>query len=257
MEQNANRDFEPGEDSGILLRLPSISERGRARHLAKQPASRQVIDIENDDFDSPRISGYVHQASSVFLRRAFDVFVALTLLALLWPVMLLTAIAIKLDSSGPVFFKQERVGLRGRRFMCIKFRSMNQNAESDGVARWAQTNDPRVTRVGQLIRKCRIDELPQLFNVLRGEMRMVGPRPERPYFVEQLRNQISGFEYRHSVLPGITGWAQIKHGYCASVADAEKKLALDLYYVENASLLFDLRILVETVRVVLFGVGAR
>ena len=139
----------------------------------------------------------------------------------------------------------------------IKFRSMRTDAEKDGVARWAQANDSRITRVGRFIRKTRIDELPQLFNVLRGEMSLVGPRPERPSFVEQLTEQIPFYAIRHSVKPGLTGWAQVRFSYGASLADARRKLQFDLYYVKNHSLVLDLQIILETVRVVLSGDGAR
>jgi lipopolysaccharide/colanic/teichoic acid biosynthesis glycosyltransferase len=170
--------------------------------------------------------------------------------------MLITAIAIRLESRGPVIYRQERVGLGGRTFVCAKFRSMRTDAEKDGVARWAQKNDSRVTRVGAFIRKMRIDELPQLLNVLNGEMSLVGPRPERPSFVDQLREQIPFYDIRHSVKPGVTGWAQVRFNYGASVEDARRKHQFDLYYVKNNSLFLDLLVLVETVSVVLFREGA-
>lgn len=191
-----------------------------------------------------------------FVKRLFDVVVSAVMLALAMPVILLTAIAIRLESPGPVIYRQERVGLGGRRFMCLKYRSMQADAESDGVARWATRSDPRVTRVGGIIRKLRIDELPQLINVLRGEMSFVGPRPERPSFVKELKETIPFYDVRHSVKPGVTGWAQVRYTYGASVEDARKKLQFDLYYVKNHSLFLDLLILVETVRVVLFREGA-
>jgi len=172
------------------------------------------------------------------------------------PIMLLTALAIRFESPGPIIYRQERVGLGGRSFMCLKFRSMSVDAEKDGVARWATRADPRVTRVGRLIRKVRIDELPQLISVLRGEMSFVGPRPERPSFVKELKEAIPFYDIRHSVKPGLTGWAQVRHTYGASVEDARKKLQFDLYYVKNHSLFLDLLVLIETVRVVLFGEGA-
>ena len=172
------------------------------------------------------------------------------------PVMLMTALMIKLDSPGPILYRQERVGLGGKGFMCIKFRSMRTDAEKDGVARWASKNDSRITRVGAFIRKTRIDELPQLFSVLRGEMSMVGPRPERPSFVAQLREQIPYYDLRHTVKPGLTGWAQVRYAYGASLEDARKKHQFDLYYVKNNSLLLDLQVLIETVSVVLFREGA-
>ena len=171
--------------------------------------------------------------------------------------MLITAIAIKLESKGPVIYRQERVGLAGRSFMCLKFRSMRTDAEKDGVAVWATKNDSRVTRVGAFIRKTRLDELPQLISVLKGEMSMVGPRPERPTFVAQLKEQIPYYDIRHSVKPGVTGWAQVRYAYGASVEDALHKHQYDLYYVKNNSLFLDLLILFETVSVVLFREGAQ
>jgi lipopolysaccharide/colanic/teichoic acid biosynthesis glycosyltransferase len=154
-----------------------------------------------------------------------------------------------------VLYSQERVGLGGSRFKCLKFRSMRTDAEKDGVARWAAKNDSRITRIGQFIRKTRIDELPQLVSVLRGEMSMVGPRPERPSFVEQLREQIPFYDIRHSIKPGVTGWAQVRYSYGASLDDAKRKHQFDLYYVKNNSLFLDLLILIETVSVVLFREG--
>jgi exopolysaccharide biosynthesis polyprenyl glycosylphosphotransferase len=182
---------------------------------------------------------------------------AAILLVLAAPIMLLTAMAIRLDSPGEVIFRQERVGLAGRRFMCLKFRSMRSDAEQDGKARWAVRNDARVTRVGGVIRKLRIDELPQLLNVLRGEMSLVGPRPERQCFIDQLQVVIPYYAIRHSVKPGLTGWAQVRYRYGASVEDARRKHQFDLYYVKNHSLLLDLQVLMETVSVVLFGEGAQ
>jgi len=167
-----------------------------------------------------------------------------------------TAIVIALESRGPVLYRQERVGFGGKPFNVAKFRSMRTDAEKDGIARWARPNDERVTRVGRVLRKLRIDELPQLVNVLRGEMSMVGPRPERPSFVAQLREQIPFYDVRHTVKPGLTGWAQVRYAYGASVDDARKKHQYDLYYVKNNSLFLDLLVLLETVSVVLFREGA-
>jgi sugar transferase (PEP-CTERM system associated) len=189
-------------------------------------------------------------------KRALDILASSILVAIAAPIMLLTALAIRLESRGPVIYRQERVGLGGRSFMCLKFRSMRTDAEKDGVARWATKNDSRVTRVGAFIRKTRIDELPQLLSVLKGEMSMVGPRPERPSFVGQLKEQIPFYELRHSVKPGVTGWAQVRYSYGASVEDARKKHQFDLYYVKNNSLFLDLLVLIETVSVVLFREGA-
>ena len=195
--------------------------------------------------------------SQRFAKRAADLGVAILLLILTAPLMLLVAIAIRYDSSGSVLYQQERIGYRGRRFQVLKFRSMVQNAEKDGKAIWAAERDSRVTRVGRFIRLTRIDELPQLFNVLRGEMSMVGPRPERPVFVDQFIQTIPNYDDRHSVKPGITGWAQVSYGYAASTEGARVKLQYDLYYIENWSGHFDLRILGATVSVVMLRKGAR
>jgi exopolysaccharide biosynthesis polyprenyl glycosylphosphotransferase len=192
-----------------------------------------------------------------FIKRAFDLVVSATLLVLAAPVMLLAAIAVMLESPGPVVYRQQRVGRAGATFDVLKFRSMRADAEGDGKPRWAAANDTRVTRVGRLLRRSRIDELPQLFNVLKGEMSFVGPRPERLYFVAQLGEAIPFYALRLGVKLGITGWAQVRHAYTASVEDTARKLEYDLYYVKNHSLLLDLVILLETVRVVLFGEGAR
>jgi sugar transferase (PEP-CTERM system associated) len=188
-------------------------------------------------------------------KRAFDVVCSSVLLLLTSPVMLLTVLAIRLDSPGPIIYRQERVGKGGRVFQCLKFRSMRSDAERDGVARWAAKNDARVTRVGTFIRKTRIDELPQLVSVLKGEMSLVGPRPERPSFVAQLREQIPFYDVRHSVKPGVTGWAQVRYSYGASLEDARRKHQFDLYYVKNNSLFLDILVLIETVSVVLFREG--
>jgi sugar transferase (PEP-CTERM system associated) len=202
-------------------------------------------------------SGFVQGPLRRVAKRLFDIVSSGLLLVLASPVMLLAALAIKLDSPGPVLYRQERVGLGGRSFMCVKFRSMRTDAERDGVARWATKNDARVTRVGAFLRKTRIDELPQLLSVLRGEMSMVGPRPERPSFVAQLREQIPFYDLRHSIKPGLTGWAQVRYSYGASLDDARRKHQFDLYYVKNNSLFLDLQVLMETVTVVLFREGAQ
>jgi sugar transferase (PEP-CTERM system associated) len=202
-------------------------------------------------------AGFVQSPMRRFVKRTFDILSSGTLLLLASPLMLVTALVIKLESRGPVIYRQERVGLGGRTFMCLKFRSMRSDAEADGVARWAQQNDSRITKVGALIRKCRIDELPQLISVLRGEMSMVGPRPERPSFVEMLRQEIPYYDLRHSVKPGLTGWAQIRYKYGSTVEDARRKHQFDLYYVKNNTLFLDLLVLIETVTVVLFGEGAK
>lgn len=192
-------------------------------------------------------------------KRCFDLAIAGVVLALTWPFMLMVAIAIRLESGAgkPIFYRQERVGARGRIFWLNKFRSMRTDAELDGVARWAHKNDERVTRVGQFIRKVRLDELPQLWNVLKGEMSFIGPRPERPQFVADLTRKIRYYDLRHALKPGLAGWAQLRYPYGASEADAAEKLKYDLYYVKNHNLLFDLLILIQTVEVVLFARGAR
>ena len=200
--------------------------------------------------------GFAQDPVRTAVKRVFDVVCALGLIVLAAPVMILAALAIAVASGRPVFYRQERVGRGGRPIMCIKFRSMGTDAEKDGVARWASKSDPRVTGVGRFLRQTRIDELPQLLNVLRGEMSLVGPRPERPAFVKELSSAIPFYDVRHSVKPGITGWAQVRYSYGASVEDATRKLQYDLYYVKNHSLFLDIVVLVETVRVVLFGEGA-
>jgi sugar transferase (PEP-CTERM system associated) len=189
------------------------------------------------------------------IKRLFDVVVSLVFLTLTFPVIGLTAIALRLEGAGPIFYVQERVGLNGRRFPLMKFRSMSTNAETDGVPRWATANDQRITRVGALIRKTRIDEIPQVINVLRGDMSFIGPRPERPFFVETLMKEIPYYNERHRVKPGISGWAQINYPYGASVEDARQKLTYDLYYVKNRSLFLDFVILLQTARVILWPEG--
>ena len=191
------------------------------------------------------------------LKRAFDVWVSGAMLIATLPVMLFATLAIWLETGRPILYRQKRVGECGEVFEMLKFRSMRADAEKDGVARWARKNDDRVTRVGKLLRLTRIDELPQLLNVLRGDMSFVGPRPERPPFVNELSRKVPFYASRHSVKPGITGWAQIRYPYGASVDDAVHKLQFDLYYVKNHSLFLDLVILFQTAQVVLFGQGAR
>ncbi|MDM4764858.1 TIGR03013 family XrtA/PEP-CTERM system glycosyltransferase [Pelomonas sp. SE-A7] len=191
------------------------------------------------------------------VKRIFDVLFSSAILLLSLPLMLVTALAIRFESRGPVLYRQERVGLNGEVFEVIKFRSMRTDAEKDGKPRWATLNDDRVTRVGKFIRKVRIDELPQLLNVLRGEMSLVGPRPERQFFVDDLVTKIPYYAVRHSVKPGVTGWAQVRYEYGSTIEDSVEKLQYDLYYVKNHTLFLDLLILLETVAVVLTGKGAR
>jgi sugar transferase (PEP-CTERM system associated) len=182
---------------------------------------------------------------------------ALIGLILSLPICIFAAILIKLESRGPIFYRQERVGKNGRTFNVIKFRSMRTDAEADGTPVWAIDNDRRVTLVGRVIRKIRVDEIPQFWNILKGEMNFVGPRPERPHFVKQLSHEVSFYEHRHLVAPGLTGWAQIKYPYGASVDDAIQKLQYDLYYIKNQSLTLDMVIIFDTVKTVLFGKGGR
>lgn len=202
--------------------------------------------------------GFGFSAGRDFTQRAFDIVASTLLILVSWPFMLLTVIAIKLEEGirAPLIYSQERVGLNGRTFKVHKFRSMRVDAEKHGAV-WAKKNDDRVTRVGKFIRNTRIDELPQIFNVFTGDMSFVGPRPERPQFVEQLNQKIPFFNERHRVKPGITGWAQLCYPYGASDEDAEQKLQYDLYYIKNRSLLLDLIILVRTVEVILIGKGVR
>lgn len=191
-------------------------------------------------------------------KRLFDVTFAMIVLLMTWPFMLLTALAILIESGmrAPVLYRQERVGERGKPFPLIKFRSMRTDAEKDGIARWASKHDDRVTRVGRFIRKVRLDELPQLWNVLRGDMSLIGPRPERPQFVNDLAQKIRYYELRHCVKPGLAGWAQLNYPYGATEADAAEKLKYDLFYVKNHDFMLDLMILIQTVEVVVFRRGA-
>ncbi|MEO5328656.1 MAG: TIGR03013 family PEP-CTERM/XrtA system glycosyltransferase [Magnetococcus sp. THC-1_WYH] len=216
------------------------------------------MDILSPEWWIHHSDGLDQGAGKEFSKKLFDVSLTLLLLAIVWPIMLLTILAILIESKGrgPIFYMQERVGYGGKVFNVLKFRSMRTDAEGDGVARWASQNDDRITRVGKIIRNTRIDELPQFFNVLRGEMSLVGPRPERPAFVHVLKSKIPYYAERLRVKPGITGWAQVRHGYSASDEDAAEKLKHDLYYVKNQSLFLDLLVLIHSVEVVLFGSGA-
>lgn len=200
--------------------------------------------------------GFRQSSVRMAIKEAFDVICSGILLAAALPVMAVAAIAILVESGFPLIYRQERVGLNGKTFNVIKFRSMRKDAEKDGRPRWAQVGDSRITRVGRIIRKLRIDELPQLFSVFAGHMSLVGPRPERAYFVDQLTQEIPFYNVRHSLKPGVTGWAQVRYHYGASVEDAAEKLQYDLYYVKNHSLLLDLKILFGTVSVVLLAKGA-
>lgn len=205
--------------------------------------------IFSDGFSSGRML-------SSAVKRLFDIVASIMLLALTFPIILIFALIVKLDSKGPAFFRQERIGLFGQPFHLIKLRSMRVDAEKDG-AKWAAENDDRITRVGRFIRKVRIDELPQTWSVLKGEMSFVGPRPEVPKFVNDLQKEIRFYQERHMVKPGITGWAQINYPYGASTEDSRKKLEYDLYYAKNYTPFLDFVILLQTVRVILWPEGAR
>lgn len=200
--------------------------------------------------------GFKKTRTMSFIKRTVDLFLASVGVVVSAPIMLLAAALIKLDSPGPVFYRQQRVGENGRVFELIKFRSMKDHAETQGPV-WAREDDERITPIGKWLRKGRIDEIPQMFNVLRGEMSFVGPRPERPHFVEKLRAVIPYYDQRSCVPPGITGWAQVRFPYGASIRDAAEKLKYDLYYIKNMSFAFDLFIIFETLKIVLFGKGAR
>jgi sugar transferase (PEP-CTERM system associated) len=202
-------------------------------------------------------TGFRVSKLTTIYKRAFSIIFSLLGLIFCAPIMLLTAIAIKLDSRGSIFFQQDRVGKGGRIFQVIKFRSMYVDAEAQTGPIWAQADDPRITRVGRFIRRARIDELPQFINVLKGDMNFVGPRPERPYFVDQLQEVIPYYGQRHLTEPGLTGWAQVKFPYGSTIKEARKKLEYDLYYIKNMSMLLDLLIIFHTVKIVLLGRGAR
>jgi lipopolysaccharide/colanic/teichoic acid biosynthesis glycosyltransferase len=209
------------------------------------------------DAASRRRGGTTRGAAWHKPQRAFDIAAALLLLVAAAPLMLLTAVLVRLDSHGPVLYRQVRVGLHGKPFTLYKFRIMTVNAEAGGSPCWAQERDPRVTRIGGVIRSLRIDELPQLFNILAGQMSLIGPRPERPHFVEQLLRVIPSYGQRFVVRPGLTGWAQVNLPYGASVEDARRKLAYDLYYIRHRRVLLDAFILCATIRVILTRKGAR
>jgi exopolysaccharide biosynthesis polyprenyl glycosylphosphotransferase len=232
--------------------VPVLSEAGFCeQHLGR---------VDLDSLTVPTLlfaDGFANARLSNAAKRVLDTAVALLLLLLTLPLMIITAVLVRLDSPGPVLYRQTRVGLHGETFTLLKFRSMAIDAEAGGAPRWATQQDPRITRVGNIIRPMRIDELPQLINVLRGEMSLIGPRPERPQFVDELARIIPFYRERAYVKPGITGWAQVNFPYGASVEDAVQKLSYDLYYVKNRSLLLDLLILLATIRVILFREGAR
>jgi sugar transferase (PEP-CTERM system associated) len=201
--------------------------------------------------------GFHYSQARDVAKRFFDIIVCSLLLLLAWPLMLFAVVAIFIETGRPVLYKQTRTGISGAPFSIYKFRSMSQDAEKGGKAVWASANDARITRVGSFIRNTRIDELPQIFNILRGDMSFVGPRPERPEFVTELNLKLPYYDFRHKVKPGLMGWAQLNYPYGASVDDAEGKLVYDLYYVKNHSFLLDILILVQTVEVILLGKGVR
>jgi sugar transferase (PEP-CTERM system associated) len=205
--------------------------------------------IFSDGFRASRITRFV--------KRMLDLSLSIILAIVSLPFMALTALAIRLDSPGPLLYSQERVGENGAVFKIFKFRSMRRDAELAGKPVWARDNDDRITRTGRFIRTTRLDELPQLWNIMRGDMSFVGPRPERPFFVDQLANKIPFYLQRHSVKPGLTGWAQVKYQYGSTVEDAMEKLRYDLYYIKHLSIIFDLTIVLDTVKVILFGKGAK
>ena len=203
--------------------------------------------------------GFDCNSVKTFSSRLFDIVSSLLILLVMSPIMLMAAFLISLESRfrAPVMYKQERVGLNGHVFTLLKFRSMRVNAEKDGKAVWASKNDNRITLVGRFIRKTRIDELPQIINILKGDMRLIGPRPERPEFVDELALKIPYYKSRHSVKPGLAGWAQLKYPYGATERDAYEKLQYDLYYVKNHNVILDFFILLQTIEIVLMGKGAR
>jgi len=201
--------------------------------------------------------GFHRSKWNELLKRVLDLTAGMVGLVVSMPIMLLVAIVVRLESKGPIIYRQVRVGRMGKLFELMKFRSMNVDAEKERGAQWAIENDPRVTRIGRFLRKYRLDELPQFLNVVRGDMSFVGPRPERPCFVNDLRMKIPYYDERHSVRPGITGWAQVQYRYGATIEDAFNKLEYDLFYLQNVSLTFDLAIILQTVRIVFGGHGSR
>ena len=201
--------------------------------------------------------GFYRSKWNDLVKRVGDLFFGVLGLVLSLPVMAAVALAVRLESNGPVVYRQTRVGRKGECFEVLKFRSMKVDAEKENGVQWATENDPRITRIGHFLRTYRLDELPQFINVIRGEMSFVGPRPERPYFVEELRKTIPYYDERHSVRPGLTGWAQVQYVYGASVEDAFNKLEYDLFYLKNLSLTFDLLIILQTIRIIIAGRGGR
>lgn len=248
---------------GILIMRPHSLRRLALGVVAR--AGADPLDVETygqvdlarfNDRDLVRAVRAGERGPGGAVKRLFDVLAAISLLGFFAPLLLVTALAIKLDSRGPVLYRQRRIGIGGKPFEIYKFRSMVTDAEKDGAC-WAAPHDKRITRVGGFIRKTRIDEIPQAINILRGEMSFVGPRPERPEFVAVLEREIPRYHDRHVVKPGITGWAQVKYMYTASVEGAREKLTYDLFYVKRYSLLLDVIIIFMTIRVALLGLGSR
>jgi len=247
-----------GSGGGDVISV--IDSADAAEGLLKQAKAMDVTDIVVTDRKSPLlpVTALLDCKASLWSmrsKRLLDIVISGAALLALSPVLLLAALAIRIDSPGGVFYRQTRVGLNGAPYEIVKFRSMRSDAEATGTPQWAQQNDSRVTRVGRFLRQTRIDELPQIINILRGEMSLVGPRPERPFFVEKLEESLPFYAERHRVKPGLTGWAQIKYRYGATEEDAREKLRYDLYYVKNFNVLLDIFILMRTVRVVLWPDG--
>jgi sugar transferase (PEP-CTERM system associated) len=254
--------FDEPPDDALMVELVECRFHGvlvnDAASFVEREFGKIPVDLIDPDWWLDR-GGFSESRIRDFGKRTFDMFTSILLLLVAFPLLLACALAIKFEDgwSSSVLFRQQRIGHSGKPFELFKFRSMREDAESDGIARWAVENDSRVTRIGNFIRKTRLDELPQLFNVLRGDMSLVGPRPERPEFTQRLNREIPYYNQRHFVRPGITGWAQLSYPYGASVKDALEKLKYDLYYTKNRNLWFDIMILTRTVDVVLFGKGAR
>jgi len=238
-----------------LLRLRT---RGVQVEDARSMLSALTGRIQLESLDSSWFifsAGFRRTRYSMAVKRTIDVFLSVIGLILCAPIMLITALVVRLDSSGPILYRQTRTGLNGRPFELLKFRTMRQDAEADGVARWSVENDPRITRTGGFMRRYRFDELPQFINVIVGDMSFIGPRPERPEFVDQLSQEIPYYEERHTMRPGITGWAQVCFPYGSTVEDALRKFEYDLFYLKNVSILFDMAIVFQTVKIVLWGRG--
>jgi len=281
-------DERPGERLGDYSQLQEIARRNGVRHLVVAITDRRGAYPVKEMLDM-KVKGYVIREWPAFLenlagrilidslapsyfifnpgfrkspvthviRRAVSFVAALLGLIVLSPLFLVLCLAIRIDSRGPIFYSQERVGKNGKGFMLIKFRSMVADAEAKSGPQWASENDPRVTRVGAFIRKCRLDEFPQLINILRGDLDLVGPRPERPVFVARLEESIPFYKLRHSVRPGVTGWAQVMFPYCGTIEESKQKLEYDLFYIKNMSVKLDLLIIFRTVKILLLGKGAR